>query len=199
MDRLVVFGCSSTYGQGLPDCMTGNELPSQYSWPSILAKQLGVSCINNSSCGSPNKKILLRLINFDFKPSDFVIVLWSFHHRGYILESSDIGRSILAQDKDSDNFYRIHNEYDMCVDTAIYMQYAKLYLQDKSITNLQFYFDKNIEIYSKQNGIVPINAEYLSYRKITEDMAWDNIHLGVKSHKNIADYIYEKINVNSRL
>jgi hypothetical protein len=198
MTRLVVFGCSSSYGQGLLDCPTGNEPPSRLSWPSILASKLNLDCVNYSKCGAPNKQILLKLLNSELIENDLVVILWSFAHRGYILENSKDAKPILVQDKYSEEFYKIHTEYDMCVDTAIYMHYAKLYLNSKNIKNYQYYFDRTIQL-NDTSSLVPITAEYLNYNTLTIDMAWDNIHLGPNSHKKIANYFYDKINVDSRL
>ena len=44
MDRLVAFGCSYTYGHGLPDCIMAKgragKRPSKFAWPYLLAKKL---------------------------------------------------------------------------------------------------------------------------------------------------------------
>ena len=45
--KLVTFGCSYTYGHGLPDCIMAKgragKRPSKFAWPYLLAKKLDMS------------------------------------------------------------------------------------------------------------------------------------------------------------
>jgi hypothetical protein len=68
--RLVTFGCSFTYGQGLPDCPTGVEAPSQYSWPYLLSSQLDRQLVNRGIPGASNLQILNEILNFEFEETD---------------------------------------------------------------------------------------------------------------------------------
>jgi hypothetical protein len=200
MKRLVVFGCSSTYGQGLPDCPTGEEKPSKLGWPSLLSKELGLDCVNTSTCGAPNKKILLQLLNFPFNKNDMVITLWSFHHRGYIFENPSKAESMMITDESSKEFYLIHNEYDMCVDMTMYMHHARQHLSNLNIRNFHFYFDPvmNKHVTSKKN-IVSVTADFVSYEKLEIDKANDNIHIGVRTHENVARFIFNKIQSGGKI
>jgi hypothetical protein len=194
MTRLVVFGCSSTYGQGLPDCPTGDEKPSLLAWPSLLAKELDIECINTSTLGAPNKKILLQILDFPFKKDDIVITLWSFHHRGYIFDNPKKVKSIMVREDAPNYFYLIHTEYDMCVDMTLYMHHAQKHLDNLNVRNHHFYFDSvmNNHVLTKKN-IVDVNADFISYEKLKIDRASDNIHMGVKTHNNIAEFIFNKV------
>jgi len=195
MNRLVVFGCSSTYGQGLPDCPTGDEKPSLLAWPSLLAKELDIECVNTSTCGAPNKKILLQILDFPFKKDDIVITLWSFHHRGYIFDNPKKAKSIMVTDDDAyKDFYLIHTEYDMCVDMTLYMHHAQKHLDNLNVRNHHFYFDYVMHTHvSTEKNIVDVNADLLPYAKLKIDKASDNIHVGVKTHNNIAEFIFNKV------
>lgn len=63
MSRLITFGCSYTYGQGLPDCentvintgikkfYVNSSAPSKQGWPSILSKRLDLELVNISAPG----------------------------------------------------------------------------------------------------------------------------------------------------
>ncbi len=57
--KLYAFGCSNTYGFGLPDCwdyirklQAGD--PSQYSFPVLVSKELELELVNGSECGISN-------------------------------------------------------------------------------------------------------------------------------------------------
>jgi hypothetical protein len=50
-DRLIAFGCSNTYGEGLEDCWIPEfrkhgPKPSKVAWPQILADKMGRECVN---------------------------------------------------------------------------------------------------------------------------------------------------------
>ncbi len=194
MSRLIVFGCSSTYGQGLEDCPTGEEPPSKLAWPYIVAEKLKLECVNTSTCGAPNKKILLQILEFPFQKDDRVIVLWSFHHRGYIFQNSKKAEIMSINKESSKDFYMLHTEYDMCVDMSLYMDHAEKYLDSQSIKNSHFYFDLTMysHVSSKKN-IINVNAKYVSYPDLQVDRAMDKIHIGPKSHQNVAGYILNKV------
>ena len=81
--RIVAFGCSHTYGHGLPDCQDGEFLnlpgpkPSKIAWPELVANKLGVACINQSFPGSTNFKIYKSIIDFPFEDGDCAVVMWT--------------------------------------------------------------------------------------------------------------------------
>ena len=69
--RVIAFGCSFTFGHGLPDCFNPpknpGKAPSKYAWPSLVANELNVKCINKSLPGSSNKRIWHNIGKFKFK------------------------------------------------------------------------------------------------------------------------------------
>lgn len=201
LGRLVVFGDSYTYGHGLPDCVEAvihpGPFPSKMAWPSLVAEKLNVPCINNSICGLPNKKILLSMLNFPFEQNDLVITLWSFHHRGCILQ--DNGKYFPIRVNSEDNiiksFYNVHSEYDLCVDALLNMHHASYYMKQQKINYYSFFFDPKINTYIQSNSKQQISIEthFLNLRKLKVDDAADGRHIGPLSHKIAAEYIFEKI------
>ena len=84
--RLVVFGCSLTYGHGLPDCIgldrnDPGPNPSKMGWPNLLAYKIGLTnqqVANVSRCGAGNNWIWHSAANFEYQKGDLVIVNWSY-------------------------------------------------------------------------------------------------------------------------
>lgn len=162
MDRLVTFGCSYTYGHGLPDCITDHggagKIPSKFAWPQLLAKKLDKELYNAGIPGASNKLIMDTVINFPFKPTDTVVILWTYLSRHCILSHKKLEPGTKL-DKEvrvlpngnlhtfigtNDNlslsarYYRLlHNEEDQLIMTNHYISYVRLYLEKHNIPNLQ--------------------------------------------------------------
>lgn len=81
--NLKTFGCSFTYGHGLPDCiqedmMTHGFSPSNMAWPNHLKGICGFKKLYNlSKPGISNKTILKRIVEHDYTEKDIVVILWS--------------------------------------------------------------------------------------------------------------------------
>lgn len=82
MRRLITFGDSYTFGQGLDGTDIAHLSPHPDAWPEHMGRLLGVDTVlNNSTPGSSNKLIWLNALNFDFQPGDVVIFCWSCNQR----------------------------------------------------------------------------------------------------------------------
>lgn len=97
MSRLIAFGCSFTYGHGLKDCCFDGikhhkidvmHTPSKFAWPQIAADMLDLECVNCSVSGTGNKQILYNIVNFEFKPNDIVVPMWTYFCRHMVLQDS---------------------------------------------------------------------------------------------------------------
>ncbi len=197
--RLVTFGCSNTYGQGLEDCYwEDNESfkygPSQYAWPQLVANRLGIECCNESIPGASNKLIMHQIISFPLLPTDTVVVMWSFQDRFHII-TDDISKNVFYhkpitpwhKDKASKNYYKlIYNEYDHNLMTDHYINYVGLYLEKNNITNLQATCSHNLTH--------PLVFD-IQHRTLLDEYpkALDNMHIGPEAHKEVANRIYERI------
>ena len=141
-DRLIAFGCSLTYGHGLPDCLEADNSPgkksSEHAWPQLLANSLERQCINTSVCGSSNKRIWHRIVNFEFRETDLVFVLWSMPDRTAIVKSKedvvDIGPWMIEQSLIARHYYsNIHDNYNSKLETALYINHSNLILEKQKI------------------------------------------------------------------
>ncbi len=94
MNRLVAFGCSNTYGEGLTDCWVDKngqptmkqkgshgQKPSKYAWPRLVSDDLGRKCVNFAVPGASNKHILDIILHTKYVKGDIVVVMWSYFDR----------------------------------------------------------------------------------------------------------------------
>lgn len=92
MSKLIAFGCSLTYGAGLPDCwdkklLSATESPSNLAWPALLGNKLNLDVVNLSRCGNSNKHIWLSVLKYkNFSKKDIVIIAWSLNNRFAIIK-----------------------------------------------------------------------------------------------------------------
>jgi hypothetical protein len=94
LNRLIVAGCSNTYGEGLPDCCERGTQASILGWPNQLATLMGISTVINLGIGGAgNKHIsnsLLDKAGVDFfnPDTDIVVFLWSYFNRHCIFQDN---------------------------------------------------------------------------------------------------------------
>ena len=194
--RLVTFGCSFTYGQGLPDCLDiETDGPSQMGWPALLAKKLDRELVNNSSPGSSNLEILHQILNFEFLEDDIAVVMWTVFDRDTIFHKADKpSESYLekvgawSKFKLAKKMFRNMELSDQAVKSWIYIHHADLIFKSKNIEyvhytaiagHLEPYKPKFIEV----DNMHDIGLFWL-------DRTEDN-HPGIESNKVTADKIYE--------
>ena len=143
MNNLVAFGCSYTYGHGLDDCFSppdqAGSNPSNQAWPSILATDLGYHCVNCSRPGASNLEILLNLLQYSFKPSDTVIILWTVSERDAILSSNGQIKPVGAWMKHTlvKHWLEVHDQHDLGLRSWIYIHHAYQHLSNQKL-NFKF-------------------------------------------------------------
>lgn len=205
MPRLITFGCSYTEGFSLPGWEPGSDDPwpshkncnikfSEYCWPIVLAKKLGVECVNIGRGGSSNLEILVRVQNFKFEPDDIVAILWSFYTRENALSLRFPGSIDRAHDPYFNlhtDYYKVHSDGDLFLRTKIYINYIKMYLEQQklkyhmgsinrlsSLRMLDMHLDLHDNIEDSFPGI---------------DKALDDSHPGVQSHERYANIVYRRL------
>ena len=62
-NKLITFGCSNTFGVGLPDCWPNTEFPSKLGWAQQLANGVSLPLTNLSRPGASNLGILNDIIS----------------------------------------------------------------------------------------------------------------------------------------
>lgn len=205
--RLVVLGCSFTFGHGLPDCTRGEGLrvkPSQLGWPAILGKMLDMEVVNLGFPGASNLEILYYLLNFDFKENDIVVIMWSLPFRDLYFKTRMFESKPFRQLKvwlNHPRWKKVWNpdsgEEDYAVRSWIYMHHASLFLKSKNLIHLHYPAAPHELVDHKPSYI---NIPELSLDGfIVVDKAEDQLHPGLESNKLTADNIYkilsDKLNV----
>lgn len=199
MSRLATFGCSFTYGQGLPDChREDNDVspePSKFAWPSILAKSLSLECVNLSFPGRSNKGILFDVLRADLKPDDTVAFLWASTLRGLVFTDCDNTEYFLPSSDDSfmkRNYYTLHSDYDLAMQSILDIHHANMFLATKNIKVYNFIFDEILLDLNIQRGFnLPI--KFIKLRQLFVDRALDGGHPGIRTQQNIANVMLDHI------
>lgn len=206
--RLVVFGCSHTIGESLPDwdkehdysiypifVPNSNFKYSSLNWPNLLAEKLDRTVVNIARGGNSNHEIMIDILNFDFKPTDLVAVCWSHADREIIFDSEDPEGKfktitiLISQDDKKYKFYQAHDIKDLEIRSREYIQHTELYLKSKNINYVMGrveHWDHNIQW--KDNSY----DDFVFFNFC--DHASDGFHPGVESHRIFADNLYKKLN-----
>lgn len=133
--QLASFGCSLIYGNELSD--NGFGLPSQQSWPALLAKKFDLDYGCFAGGGRGNLMIMDRLTSQIHKNPDRVFVIqWTYIDRfdysdpdGHHLSgkgSNDYLTLLPRQDTPTSNFYfrNLHSEFRDKITNLVYMKTA---------------------------------------------------------------------------
>ena len=210
MPRLVAFGCSFTYGHGLPDCHDGKigcgPNPSNFAWPRLLANKLGYTFVNMGKGGSGNTEILWRLLNFNFEVDDVCVIMWSYFPRTdfFRYRNDGAGTRIEHNHRLLDEEETVFNENNN-ITNLLAMSHAAYYLDSLNISSYACigaydamgenpkFGDVDIVLHDR----IKITNLDLSFSMSSHvvDIALDGRHPGIQSHKLIAERLYNNLNV----
>ncbi len=205
MSNLYGFGCSCTYGVGLPDIdIELNKGSSKYAWPEKLAVKLNRSCVNKGHPGASNLEILNRILNTKITNDDLVVVMWSFFNRDYIFNEDGTGVQLAhwVNPQLRSHWMITHNDYDLKIRSWLSMYTAWLHL---SSLNVRFYFGLTGNVVRDVDNerffdIRPSWANDIKFA-VTDfmdlasklDFAVDDMHPGPRSHEKLAEILFEHI------
>ena len=92
---LITFGCSYTYGHGLPDCIhddgtSHGPSPSVLSWPYHLKHNCEFATVDNQAePGASNKIIARHIVEYKkYSKRSFVVILWTNFDRHTVFHTS---------------------------------------------------------------------------------------------------------------
>lgn len=201
--RIVAAGCSHTWGEGLPDVYPKDGVrtePSELAWPSLLGKKLNCDVKNIANRGAGNLEIMWRLLQFDLKPDDIVIVQWSHfvRYEFFRFDNFDRGSRIRA----NENLFMFDSDArnkNWALDNAIRnwftIQHCSLWLESNKhkFLNLIFLNDAKLFPIPEKIHIPNVIDFYQSLPTFFVDKALDGSHPGSKTHELVCDTIYDKV------
>ena len=203
MSRLITFGCSNTYGEGLEDCWINNDSgpePSKFAWPQLLADNLNLECVNLSVPGTSNKQICNDILNTDFESTDIVVIMWTFFSRTCFFQDEGRSKRVMVQDITNKNIDRHKQKYNNTyyktfytqknsnIESCMYINLIQLMLKEKKISNY------HVSFYQTQGNLIvdlPLpkwsqtDIYDISNSNIYYDKALDGEHPGPKSHRAV--------------
>ena len=194
---LAVFGCSFTFGLGLPNEML---------WHNILAKELNLSCLNFGMCGSSIKSIIdvFLIVSKHIKIKKAIFLLPS-------IERSQIAKTHPLQDRVDYLTAMPNQQSHLCnsysIDTVKYFKYMpeeelqkdakeSIYLsqyvaQHRGIDAYYASWDPNTTVLIKaiefNNGV--LLPDWWTPVELSDDKARDKMHPGHGHNKYWADKI----------
>jgi hypothetical protein len=211
--RLIVAGCSQTYGHGLADIsfpdssgtIDYSKGPSKLAWPALLGKQLGISeVVNLAMPASSNKRIahVITSVN-NLTANDIIIFCWTYPLRSAIIKDNGYDYLHAHKSKHSKT-YKLAQQwiklramvdpksYDLWHENLVWASFANRYLETKvsAVYNYSMMrgFPKDLlELYN-----VPV-IEDLNYIIRKHERALDNSHPGLDAHCEFADRMYNYI------
>jgi len=210
MKRLVLFGCSYTYGIGLPDCNTPAHNmalapPSKLVWGSLLGDLLKREVVNTSYPGGCMKRVTHTIQNTEFKQDDIAIILWPQPARYVRFPDEDgyLPQNIhpsLKFDYCITYYKHIHSFKGDRVNQEMMYNLAALHLNLKGINTYHLFPYKQDEEYllvDFNKDILPFNFMefYQKYPKgLDEDLEKGVAgHMGVEGNEVLATDIYNFI------
>ena len=201
MERLIVFGCSLTYGHGLPDCFIPPKQPgshpSKMGYPSILAKYMNLECINQSSPGASNKRIWDTVTKFNYHKNDIVIIQWSYIERNAIIHRDkiiDIGPWM------PHSFYDTYDEYDSTIMSTLYVSHSNMFLSTKNIKVYNIIPGVNELPILDFNGVIIDHIPvYITAMRELYPLALDKRHPGIECQETYSKEILQYLNIKNDL
>lgn len=154
MARIVAFGCSFTYGEGLPDWDKIKRLPSRFAWPAVIGKKLDYEVLNQGIPGGGNKQCAMKVLDTEFDEDDIAIFYWTFWHRDVIFRENKGKRcdlKILPSQNENFKEYKKHDKsilqfyytkaYDpfhCFIEDIAWINHAKYHLDGLGVKNFHF-------------------------------------------------------------
>jgi hypothetical protein len=203
-NRLITFGCSYTFGTGLPDCIE-TSIPSNLGWPAILGKLMDRTVVNVSAGGASNFEILYNILNFKFDEQDTVVIMWTHYSRDTFFRKLFSKRwpiDRISGWSAGNNFIRIvtdpnvmignkwienMNDKTFIIKSWAYMHHADLYLKSKNIKYLHTPVD--YDELSRYKQTFTVNNLYTAGMP-SLDKCLDG-HPGIESNKQTAETFYK--------
>ncbi len=177
ISRLIAWGCSFTWGEGLDTVRPGfGQRASDRAWPALVAQQLNIPLRNLSEPGASNLWIADSVLNYEFKPEDLVIIMWTWPTR----TTRGLARKPRHILPTSDN--------------RLFESWVTLYTED-DILRQDRIIRTATELYLTKLGIDHLVLDVLTAESSWADLplALDQQHPGLEWHERISTQILAKL------
>lgn len=177
--RILFFGDSQTYGDGLPDLSSTNNTtnPSNLAWPTVASRSMGAECVNLSTRGSSNLQMHWSMRTYDgYRDTDVVVCQWSFDNRDVILKDPLMQIGPWMRNDDAVHYYMVHDDLDMSRRTMLIVEHTALWLTNHGFRWV-FFANRPFTVPSHVDGII---TDYSM--KYFVDLAADGMHPGMETH-----------------
>lgn len=201
MARFITFGCSITYGEGLPDCVSENRLwagpePSKISWASLLANNYRAEMVNLSLPGASNFYISNKILEFNWQPGDIALVLFTYFHRYTIFDDGELPYNITPHDVNVrskmhraklfyelfDNQHLVLNDM-MSIDAAFYcLAYHRIPVVAKFVDDVQRDLYLNSTHINDNSWINMLSSDHFFNYRVDDGLDVGK-HPGPESHR----------------
>ena len=208
------FGCSLTYGHGLPDCANPGSKrhpsPSKLAWPNILGEFTGIEVENHSQFGASIKRNAFIATERTFwKEGDIAVFLWPHKSRYAIIMSTDSITDLGSWSKNKATKYHYAGQgaqkIDVEHDAAIRILGTELVLREQGVKtfhllntaelDLSMGLKQNVKLRDTLN--VPdkdeLGFDINVMAKRRADYGGDGVHPGLNTHRSFAKLLYKKI------
>lgn len=212
--RLITVGCSQTYGHALPDCYVEDgrtddglgiaEQPSKMAFPQLIGDYLELEVCNLSWPGGSTKNMWYELVHFDYKPTDKVICVWTFPNRSMVVKRGKkmhlgIWPSLVPMNKAYQKFVAISNsDEDLELQAYQHMDHAHKVVAPQVDSILHYKLSR------VQYETMPSWCEFNFHNALdcivppeTMDLALDDRHYGIESHKRIARQMIQDLTIDA--
>ena len=203
MPRLIAFGCSNTYGQGLEDCHIlpnfPGPSPSKTAWPNTLGNLLNCSeVINQSIPGASNKLIWKTIVDFNFKQDDLVIIMWSHLERHcFFSNDQQIPIGPWIKNKANKFYYKVfYSKTDSILDFFNRADHSKRYLDSLHLLNYHTATGRTtVNAILKRPSWCSVDFMNTSLQNIRKlhPPALDDLHAGQAAHDQFANELHLEI------
>ena len=207
MSRLITFGCSYTYGTGLPDCRNWlfdklhSLQPSKMGWAALLAEKLNCELVNESFPGSSNTEIMYNILKYDYKWGNTVVVMWTHYVRDMLFTVSykyPFFRDRLgpwAKTHQERKWAEYLSEKDYAMKSWLHIHHADLHLQKQGVKYIHYPATPK-ELDTHKLDFIDIQNYYNSGIEYV-DKATDDLHPGIESNQLLSDKMYRILNDRS--
>jgi len=192
MSRIVIFGDSYSYGDGLAD-------PLKQNYGHLLGVLAHKEVINKAISGSSNTRIAYEVLNFDFEPNDVVLIGWSYACREMLAIKNTEIQNLGTWIDDSIKLNRawleyLCDEHDLAIKSFMHMHHINTYLTNKNINYIQYWFEELPEMFdlkTKYFWADTIKMDVDLFKEIQPVDLTSCNHPGPKSHKLFAYHLFK--------